>query len=72
MYLLGDFTGTKITDEEAYEILKNGGDVGWYDKEVNYHRLFPEPPKDPMNHGYMMFYKFPDIIRFYWMGKKLS
>lgn len=65
MFFLGDFTGTKITDEKAYEILKSGGDVGWVDKEAHYYRIFPEPPKDPENHGFMTFCKFSDIIRFY-------
>lgn len=63
---------TIITDEEAYFLLINNKDVCWMDNDAHYHRIYYDSQKNPNNHGYMKFNKFPDIIRFCWEGKRLK
>lgn len=65
------FNNKKISDSEAYVMLKKDEKVNYHITDVKCHSWYLDGNKIHQ-HGCHTFYKFPDIVIFYWKSEKLK
>lgn len=65
------FNNKKISDSEAYILLKKDEKINYHITDVSGHWWYWNG-NQINQHGCHIFYKFPDIVRFYWKGEKLK